>query len=295
MLLSRVITALITPFYEDRIDLEGFAKNIEFQLKHSVAALLVGGTTGESMTLDLSEFESLISVAAKTIRRRVPLMVGIGESATKRSLIKMEIATKLGADVLLVVTPAYNRPSQEGLYIHFKAIAKASKLPLILYNNPSRTGVALEIETLKRLSHIKGIIGIKESSGNMEFAQEMLYQLPREFLFLCGDDALALPLMVLGARGVISTLANLMPAQVVSFVEATLENDLVLAQKWYKKLYPYFRACRFESNPMPIKKLMQLKGLSSGNCRLPLTQLSSKHEKTLKALLESSTQRACHE
>ncbi len=295
MRLSRTITALITPFHEDKIDLVGFSENIKFQLKHSISALLVGGTTGESAMLDLSEFESLVSVAAETIHQKVPLIVSIGESATKRSLVKMEMATKLGAEALLVVTPAYNKPSQEGLYIHFKTLAKASKLPLILYNNPSRTGVSLEIETIKRLCQIEKIIGIKESSGKIALAQKILYHLPREFIFLCGDDTLALPLIVLGAEGVISVLANLMPAQMVSFVDAALKNHIALARKLYEKLYPYFCACHFESNPIPIKKLMQLAGMSSGNCRLPLTCLSKEHEARLQALLELSNQRVDHE
>lgn len=295
MQLGGVITSLITPFKGEYIDVEGFKKNILFQLEHGISGLLAGGTTGEAPTLDLDEFELLIQAAARTIQKKVPLIVSIGESATKRSLMKMEIATDLGADALLVATPAYNKPSQEGLYEHFKAIAASSKIPLILYNNPSRTGVSIEIKTLSRLIEIDSIIGIKESSERIQVAQEMLYELPEGFTVLSGEDNLTLSLISIGASGVMSVLSNLMPKEMVLFVNAALSGDFSTARFWQKKLYPYFQACFYESNPVPIKTMMSLSGKAAGNCRLPLTPLKNENREKLEALLSFSEQMAHHD
>jgi len=295
MQLGGVITSLITPFKGESIDVEGFKKNILFQLEHGISGLLAGGTTGEAPTLDLDEFKLLIQTAAKTIQKKIPLIVSIGESATKRSLMKMEIATDLGADALLIATPAYNKPSQEGLYEHFKAIAASSKIPLILYNNPSRTGVSIEIKTLVRLIEIDSIIGIKESSERIQVAQEMLYELPERFTVLSGEDNLTLPLISIGASGVMSVLSNLMPKEVVLFVNAALSGDFSSARLWQKKLYPYFQACFYESNPVPIKTMMSLSGKAAGNCRLPLTPLKNENRAKLEALLNLSGQMAYHD
>lgn len=286
MQLNGVITSLITPFKDQFIDIEGFKQNILFQIEQGISALLVGGTTGEAPTLDLDEYQSLVKTATEVIAKRVPLIVSVGESATKRSLSKMEIAMDLGADALLVATPAYNKPSQEGLYQHFKAIASSTNLPLILYNNPSRTGVSIEIDTLLRLVEIDPIIGIKESSGSIQIAQEMLYFIPPNFIFLSGEDHLTLPLVALGAKGVMSVLSNLMPKEVMLLFKAALSDDFKTAREWQKKLYPFFQACHFETNPVPIKTMMRLLGRPSGDCRLPLASLNRGNLDKLRVLLE---------
>lgn len=293
MQLEGVITSLITPFKEQSLDVDGFKENIRFQIENGASGLLAGGTTGEAPTLDLEEYRLLVQTAAETCQKKMPLLVSIGESATKRSLMKMEMATELGADALLIATPAYNKPSQEGLYQHFKAIAASSKLPLILYNNPSRTGVTIELSTLMRLIEIDSIIGIKESSGSIQVAQEMLYHLPKEFIFLSGEDNLTLPLIALGARGVVSVLSNLMPRQMVSFVQSALEGDFESARQKQDQLYPFFKACFCETNPVPIKTMMALLGKAAGHCRLPLAPLQNENIEKLQKLLELT--RAYHE
>lgn len=290
MQLEGVITSLITPFKGQTLDVEGLKQNLHFQLEKGVTGLLAGGTTGEAPTLDLAEYEQLIQIVSETTQKKVPLLVSIGESATKRSLLKMEIATKFKADALLVATPAYNKPSQEGLYQHFKAIGRSSKLPLILYNNPSRTGVSIEVETLLRLIEIDSIVGIKESSGSIQVAQEMLYHLPSDFIFLSGEDNLTLPLIALGARGVVSVLSNIMPEQMIHFVNAALSGDFTTARSWQQKLYPFFHACFYESNPVPIKTMMGLLGMAAGNCRLPLAPLKNENIEKLQTLLKLSQQ-----
>ena len=263
-------------------------------MENGVSGILVGGTTGEAPTLDMDEYEMLIRTAAGMIQRKVPLLVSIGESATKRSLIKMEMATALGADALLVATPAYNKPSQEGLYQHFKAIAGSSKIPLILYNNPSRTGVSIELATLLRLVQINNIIGIKESSGSIQIAQEMLYYIPTDFIFLSGEDNLTLPLIALGARGVVSVLSNLKPQEMVSFVETALKGDFARAREQQHVLYPFFQACFCETNPVPIKTMMSLLGKAAGHCRLPLAPLKNENIERLQTLLKLSQTKTHH-
>ncbi|WP_420422610.1 4-hydroxy-tetrahydrodipicolinate synthase [Simkania sp.] len=294
MRLEGVITSLITPFKNQTLDVEGLKENIRFQLENGVSGILVGGTTGEAPTLDMDEYEMLIRTAAELIQKKVPLLVSIGESATKRSLIKMEMATDLGADALLVATPAYNKPSQEGLYQHFKAIAGSSKIPLILYNNPSRTGVSIELSTLLRLVEIDNIIGIKESSGSIQVAQEMLYHIPSDFIFLSGEDNLTLPLIALGARGVVSVLSNLKPQEMVSFVETALKGDFSKAREKQHVLYPFFQACFCETNPVPIKTMMALLGKAAGHCRLPLAPLKNENIERLQTLLKLSQTKAHH-
>ncbi len=281
-----VITSLITPFKGGLIDTQGLKENIDFQIKNGVDGLLIGGTTGESLTLELDEYEHLVQTAVRASGGKVPLLVNIGESATRRSLMKMEMATKLKADGLLVVTPAYNRPSQDGLYKHFTTIAKASTLPVILYNNPARTGVSIEVDTLMKLAKVENIIGIKESSGSIQLAQDMLYYLPRDFLFLSGEDRLTLPLIALGAGGVISVLSNLSPKQMVAFVRSALEGDFEIAREKERELYPFFKACSFETNPAPIKAMMALLGRASGGCRLPLASLDPQNIERLEELLK---------
>jgi len=283
-----VITSLVTPFDGDGLDKKRFSELICSQIEQGVAGLLVGGTTGEAPTLELEEYEELVHTAAEATQRKVPLLVSIGESATKRSLIKMEMATEAGADALLLAAPAYNKPTQEGLYLHFKTIATRTKLPLFLYNHPGRTGVDIQIETLLRLAEIDSIIGIKESSGKIQTATDMLYHLPDDFIVLSGDDHLTLPLIALGAKGVISVLSNLMPKEMVAFTDAALKGDFETARLLQKELYPFFKACTYETNPVPIKTMMALLGLIKEKCRLPLAPLSDDNRTRLEALLRIS-------
>ncbi len=284
-----VITSLVTPFKGDLLDVDGLRENIGFQIENNVDGVLAGGSTGECSTLDLDEYELLIQTAAAACKQRVPLLVNIGESATKRSLIKMEIATKWGADALLVAAPSYNRPSQEGLYQHFKTVADMSKLPIILYNNPIRTGVSIELKTLMRLSEVEGIVGIKESSGRVQIAQDMLYHLPYHLTVLSGEDRLTLPLMALGAKGVVSVLANLMPKRLVEFVRSIIDKEFDKSREKERELYPFFAACSLETNPVPIKTMMNLLGRAAGECRLPLTSLEKINIEKLEKLLDLRT------
>lgn len=255
-----VITALITPFKEGKVDLDGFRHNLLFQMESGIQGLLVLGTTGEGATLSDLERKMVIEEAARL--KQVPLMVNIGEISTEKTIQRGLEAEALGADILLVIAPPYCRPSQEGLYRHFAAVAAATQLPIVLYHHPKRTGVDIALETVLRLAERENIIGIKDASGSIPYVGSIRRALPG-FQLYAGDDLLSLPYYAIGGKGVISVLSNLLPDAMCRLSEAS-----------YFKLFPLMEFSQIETNPVPIKAMMNRAGLPAGEVRLPLAPLA---------------------
>ncbi|MBF5058692.1 4-hydroxy-tetrahydrodipicolinate synthase [Candidatus Neptunochlamydia vexilliferae] len=272
-----VITALVTPFKEGHLDEQGFRENIWFQLEEGADALLALGTTGEGATLTPGERKRVIEILVE--ESKVPPLVEVGDNSTARAVTKIQEAEKMGVQGVLAIAPYYNRPTQEGLFRHFEILAAESSLPIILYNQPKRTGVSFTVETLTRLAEIKNIVGIKDASGSIPFAAAVMHALPN-FLFFAGDDLMALPLMTIGATGVVSVLSNLMPQKMSEMVR-TQDRNL------YRELYPFMAFSQVETNPIPIKAMMEKAGLAAGECRLPLTPLSSENQQKVEAWINS--------
>ena len=277
-----VITALVTPFSNKKVDEEGLRKNIAFQIQEGISGLLALGTTGEASTLSVSEQKRVIDVVIQEVKGRVPVYVNVGDNCTEKTVEKAHIAEKCGADALLAVTPYYIRPTQEGLFSHFKALALSTSLPIILYHHPPRTGVSFSFKTIKRLIEFPNIVGIKEASSNLTLITKMLHAFPKEWVLFSGDDPITLPLMSLGAQGVISVLSNLVPGAMLKMVNLAKKGKFEEARKWHLKLFPYYELSGLETNPAPIKAMMEEANLPSGPCRLPLVPLTIKNREKIK-------------
>ena len=278
-------TALITPFSKTgkSIDFASLEKLLNMQL-NSKSAILVLGTTGESSTLSLAEKQKLVEFVVNFVNHKVPVIVGAGSNNTKQAILNSQMFESMGIDGLLHITPFYNKASQNGMFKHFEAIAKNSKLPIILYNVPSRTGVNLLPQTVFRLSKIKNIVGIKEASGNLNQISEILSLNPN-FDVYSGDDSLTLPALSIGAKGVFSVVANLKSHDVQNLCNAFFENDFKKAISIHQKLFTLSKALFCDVNPMPVKSALKILGLSNSTARLPLTHLSKKDYLTLKCIL----------
>ena len=290
MRVTGLYTAMITPFKEDgSVDYEGFERNIEFQIKNGVDGLLPLGTTGEASSLTDKEKNEIIKLAAKTINRRVPLMIGTGTNNTQHTIENTKIAKELGADCALIIPPYYSKPSQEGIFRHFEAITKAVDIPIMVYNIQGRTGVNIETSTLKRIvNELPNIVSVKEASGNIAQITDVINEISNNnFSVLSGDDSLTLPLMALGGEGVVSVVSNLIPKQISQMVNAIKNNDYKTARDIHFKYLPLFKVAFIESNPVPIKKAMSLKQMSSGGVRLPLYKLQNKSEEAIQAVLKN--------
>ena len=290
MKLSGLYTAMITPFEKDgSLDKEGFIKNIHFQIEQGVDGLLILGTTAETPTLSFEEKETLIEIAVKEINGNIPLMVGTGSNSTKKTIELTKRAKELGANSALIVTPYYNKPTQQGILKHFEAITQSTKIPIVIYNIPSRTGTNIETKTLKKLSEFDYIIAVKEASGSISQIQNIISEISFSnpyFSFLSGDDALTLPMIALGGNGVISVISNLIPKQMKELVSACLQQDFEHAKKLHYRLLPLFKAAFIETNPIPIKTAMNMCSLPAGPCRLPLCEMSQQNIDILKNLLK---------
>ena len=282
-------TALITPMEDSgEVDYEGFRRLIEFQIGEGIDGIVPLGTTGETPTLDEDEEGKLISLAVETVKGRIPIIVGTGSNDTKHMVMYTERAKRLGADAALVVTPYYNKPNDEGLIRHFEAAA-ATGIPIIVYNIASRTGRNIPTPLMEKISRIKGIAGVKESSGDIGQIGDVINDIsvPRKaeggnFWVLSGDDAFALPLIALGGHGLISVVSNVVPAKVKALVSACLAGDLIKARQIHYELVPFIKAAFVETNPVPIKQAASWMGLPSGPTRLPLGKLAPASEVVLK-------------
>jgi 4-hydroxy-tetrahydrodipicolinate synthase len=284
--LKGIYTALVTPFKDGKLDEKAFKNLIEFQLKGRINGVVPCGTTGEAPTLSYEEHEKVIELAVKYVNGKVPVIAGTGSNSTQEAIELTAGAKKLGANFCLLTTPYYNKPTQEGLYQHFKAIAEAVNIPLILYNIPGRTGINMAPETIFRLSRIKNIVGIKEAAGSLTQVSDIHRLTKGTFTILSGDDNLFLPMMSVGAVGVISVLSNIMPKEMQSLYRAFLiEKDIKKAMNIHTRLMPLFQGIFVETNPIPIKEAMAYMGMLKKEFRLPLCPLSDGNSKFIKGLL----------
>lgn len=285
MIFEGIATALITPFCDSGVDIKAFERILDYQCQNGVDAVVVLGTTGEPATMSDKEKEEVISVAVSRLKGKIPVIVGAGSNCTEHAIKACKNAERLGADGLLVVTPYYNKCTQEGLVEHYGAIAKSTALPIICYNVPSRTGVNMLPCTFAELAHkYDNIVAVKEASGNIEQIEQYL-RLAGEKAVYSGDDALAAATTAMGGKGVISVASNVFPAYFAKMTHLALDGDMKAASKMQLEALPLISALFCEVNPIPVKKAMQIKGFCSGNLRLPLTELTPKNTQTLQALL----------
>ncbi|WP_078146279.1 4-hydroxy-tetrahydrodipicolinate synthase [Exiguobacterium sp. HVEsp1] len=282
-----VATALATPFQENgQLNLEAWAALIEDQIKEGVTGLVIGGTTGEGMTITDDEFETLLVRAVEVANGRAVIIAGTGSNNTAVSIEKTKRAAELGAELAMVVTPYYNKSTQAGLIAHFTAIADASPIPLMLYNVPSRTGVALAPETVGELAEHPRITALKEASGDISVMAQMMAHIPEGFTVYCGNDDQILPYMAWGAQGVVSVLSNVYPGATVALAEALLAGDLQTARTWQIRLLPVIDELFAEVNPIPVKAALQARGFEVGAPRLPLVPMSATAEAKLLSTME---------
>ncbi len=280
------MVAIITPFDSaGEFAEETYRQLIEFQLENGTDAIVPCGTTGESATLDYEEHDQVIKACIEQVNKRVPVLAGTGSNATAEAIAISQHAKEMGADGVLLVAPYYNKPSQEGLYQNFKAIAENVALPQVLYNVPGRTGINMSAETTVRLAEISNIVAIKEASGDITQASEIIAQAGDKITVLSGDDFLTLPLMACGAKGVISVTANIMPKQVKAMVEAIHENNWNEAQKLHLQLLDVHQAMFIESNPVPVKTAAALMGKCQTDVRLPLVAMQTDTLEKLQVVL----------
>lgn len=279
--------ALITPFKNGRVDDKKITELVEWHIAERTSGIVPVGTTGESATLSHAEHEHVIKVVVRAAKKRVPVIAGAGSNATDEAISLSRKARLLGADAVLSVNPYYNRPTQEGLYQHFSAVAKAAGLPVILYNIPSRTGVTVTVDTMVRLAEKhKNIVGVKESTGSVDHTSAIIEKLGNRFFVLSGDDSLTLPLMSVGASGVISVAANLVPRAVSELVSAAIIQDYVRAKEIHLKMFPLVKSLFIETNPGPIKAAMKEAGLiKDESLRLPMVTITDETRKQVKAAM----------
>jgi 4-hydroxy-tetrahydrodipicolinate synthase len=283
------IVALVTPFKKDgSIDEERLRFLINWHIKNKTDAILVCGTTGESATLSHPEHKSVVSIAVEEAKGRIPIVAGAGSNSTQEALDLASHAKKVGANAILVITPYYNKPTQEGLYQHYKKISREVKIPLIIYNVPSRTGINILPHTVARIyKDCKTVVGIKEASGSLDQITKIMTLVDRKFILLSGSDEVILPILSIGGRGVISVLANVMPKETHNLVSSFLESNYEKAKKLQLYLYNIIKALFMETNPIPVKTALGLMGLIEPNLRLPLYRMSEANTTRLRNILKT--------
>ncbi len=281
------IVALVTPFTEHGVDERKLSELVDFQISNGTRGIVPCGTTGESPTLSHEEHDRVIETVVDTTRGRVPVIAGTGSNATAEAVRLTKHAEDAGADAALVVTPYYNKPTQKGLYLHFKTIANSVKIPIILYNIEGRCARNIETETVKKLAKdCKNIVGVKEASGNVNQARAVREACGKKFVILSGDDALTIPIMKLGGAGVISVLANILPREVAEVVGLMHKGNVSEAEAKQEQLLPVIKAMFIETNPVPVKTACGLMGLCSPSVRLPMCALEAGNLAKLKAVLK---------
>jgi 4-hydroxy-tetrahydrodipicolinate synthase len=283
------ITALVTPFRQGVIDTSAFEQLIERQIAAGVEGIVPVGTTGESPTLSHEEHLRVIELAVKFAAGRTKVIAGTGSNSTQEAIEMTQGAQEFGADAALLVAPYYNKPSQHGLYDHFMAIAGSVQIPLVLYSIPGRCGIEIGIDTTARLARdARNIVAIKEAGGSVDRVSQLRQVLPDTFTILSGDDALTVPFMSVGASGVVSVASNLIPASVKALVDACLRGDYTAAEKQHRRLYPVFRDLFLESNPVPVKFALSLRGWMTDEVRKPLAPMLAANRDKLTASLKQA-------
>ena len=282
------IVAIVTPFKNGQVDIPKFKELIEFQIKNGTQGIVPCGTTGESPTLTHEEHNCVVETCVATVKKRVPVIAGTGSNSTAEAVALTRHAAKAGADGALVVTPYYNKPTQRGLYLHFKAVADSVKIPVILYNIEGRTARNIETDTVARLARdCKNIIGVKEASGNLQQIKDVRRACGEKFLIFSGDDALTLPVLEIGGVGVISVVANVIPKDVAALITAFNTGNKAKASEINDKMIPLIKAMFIETNPIPVKKAMELLGMCSSQMRLPLCDMEDANVEKLKVALHN--------
>lgn len=283
-------TVVVTPFdAKGELDEKGLRKNLRFQVERA-DGIVVLGTTGETPTLTEAEKERVIRIAVEEVKGKLPLMVGTGCYSTRQTVDNTAKAKALGADMALIVTPYYNKPTQEGIYRHFKEVSSAVDLPVCVYNIQGRTGQNIQTDTLKRIADLPHVIGVKEASGQIPQMSDVIEMIGRHrpgFRVMSGDDALTFPLIALGGHGVLSVVSNLIPMPIREMTHAALSGDLKKAQTLHYQLMPLFRAAFIETNPIPIKAAMEMCSMAAGACRLPLCPLTSENTVKLQQVINA--------
>ena len=276
--------AMITPFRDGQVDFEALQQQVEFQVEAGATCLCPVGTTGESPTLSHPEHEKVIAAVIEAAAGRIKVMPGTGSNSTQEALHLTRWAAKSGANAALVVAPYYNKPAQEGFYQHFKMLAEAVEIPICVYNIPGRTGKNIEPDTICRMAEIPNITMVKEATGSMDQASQILSK--TDLTLLSGDDSLTLPFMSIGGRGVISVVGNIVPKDMIALVNAFNSGNIEEAQRWHHKLFPLCRdMLGLATNPIPIKAAMKMLGRDTGELRLPMTPLDDGQEASLRATL----------
>lgn len=278
---------MVTPFKNGRLDEAGLERLVATQIKAGVDGVVPVGTTGESPTLTYEEHIRVVELSVRFAAKRVRVLAGTGGNSTDEAVYLTQAAEKAGADGSLQVAPYYNKPSQEGLYRHFRTIATSTRLPIVLYSIPGRCGIEIGVETVTRLAKdCRNVVGIKEAGGSADRVSALRAALPGRFVILSGDDSLTLPFMVVGADGVISVASNVVPKEVVRMVGAFRAGRLKDAQRQHARLYPLFKHLFLETNPVPIKAALAMRGWIGEDLRLPLVPLAAKNRETLRNTLK---------
>lgn len=278
------IVALVTPFKNGKVDEDKVKDLVEFHIKNGTSAIVSCGTTGESATLSHDEDVRLTELVIKTAAGRIPVIAGTGSNNTAEALFLTESAKKHGANAALVVVPYYNKPTQEGLYQHYKYLAEKVDIPIILYNVPGRTGVNMLPETIVRLSKVPGIVAVKDATGSVDAMMQVVKEAP-DFTILSGDDGITFPMMALGAKGVISVAANIIPKQMSDICRLMLAGDVSGARKIHYQYLDIFKGLFLESNPIPVKAAMAMMGMLEEELRLPLVKMSDGPREKLRKIL----------
>jgi 4-hydroxy-tetrahydrodipicolinate synthase len=272
---SGAFTALITPFRDGGVDVPALRELVEWQIQSGIDGLVPCGSTGESATLTHAEHENVIKITIEQARKRVPVIAGTGSNATAEAIRLTAAAREMGADGALLISPYYNKPTQDGIFRHYKMIAVGVDLPLIAYNIPGRTSSNIAPETFARLAEIKNIVGVKEASGSMDQSSDILKLCGDKIAILSGDDSLTLPLMALGAKGVISTISNVLPREMHDLAGAGLRGDFAHAREIHFKILPLIRALFIETNPIPVKQALAFMGKCVNELRMPLVPMTA--------------------
>jgi len=278
--------AIVTPFTDGQLDEQGLVDLIEFHIANGTHGIVPCGTTGESATMSHQEHHRVVELTVKTVNGRVPVLAGSGSNSTSEAIDLTGYAKQAGADGVLMVSPYYNKPSQEGLYHHYKAVAEAVDIPIILYNVPSRTSSNILPQTVARLAAIDGIVGIKEATGDLNQISEVIRLCPGDFAVLSGDDFTSMPTVLIGGTGVISVTSNVAPKDMAQMMDAALAGDVPRAKQLHYKLFPLMKAMFYDTNPVPAKKSLELMGkIKSGTPRLPLYPMNDDTLSKLKTAL----------
>ncbi|MBU2027314.1 MAG: 4-hydroxy-tetrahydrodipicolinate synthase [Proteobacteria bacterium] len=280
------LVAIVTPFRNGKVDEQALRKLIEEQIAAGTDGIVPCGTTGESTTLSHEEHDRVIEITIDAVRKRVPVIAGTGSNSTAEALRLTRHAWEAGADGALLVCPYYNRPTQEGLYQHYRTIAEEVPIPIIIYNIPGRTGTNLLPETLVRLAEIKNIVGVKEASGSLKQMSDVIQLCGADFDVLSGDDIFTLPLLAIGGKGVISVISNVVPADMAEMVDVFATGDLEQARALHYRMAPLIDVLFIETNPIPVKAALAMMGKIEYELRLPLCRMSEKNEGTLKKVMQ---------